>query len=121
MFSFRNVLFLSLALALFSACGGNTETDAATADTPAENPDFQISLAQWSLHKSIFGELGNDWSWFGRMLQESPDSLLRGEIDPMDFPQIAAEEFDIHIIELVNTFYYGKANDMSYWEQFKAK
>lgn len=121
MFSFRNVLFLSLALALFSACGGNTETDAATADTPAENPDFQISLAQWSLHKSIFGELGNDWSWFGRMLQESPDSLLRGEIDPMDFPQIAAEEFDIHIIELVNTFYYGKANDQDYWEQFKAK
>jgi sugar phosphate isomerase/epimerase/uncharacterized protein YceK len=123
MLKLQNLFFVLLTFALLSACGSKTEKtneeDMAT-NTEASS-DYQISLAQWSLHKSIFGELPSDWSWFGRMLQESPDSLLRGEIDPMDFPQIAAEEYGIHTIELVNTFYYGKAKDMDYWMDFKAK
>jgi len=121
MLSLRNVLFLLLSLALFSACGGNTASDseATSEDTMEENSDFQISLAQWSLNGGFFGEL--DWTSFGRYLQESPDSLLQGDLDPMDFPQIAAEEYDLHIIELVNTFYFSKANDMDYWMDFKAK
>ncbi|WP_235297200.1 sugar phosphate isomerase/epimerase family protein [Portibacter marinus] len=79
---------------------------------------FEISLAQWSLHKSFFGDLNNDWAWFGKMLRESPDSLLRGDLHPDDFPEIAAG-FDVNIIELVNTFYYSKAEDMDYWQAFK--
>lgn len=122
MHSLRNLFFLLISLSLFTACDGNTaggEEDTQET-TMEENPDFQISLAQWSLHNSFFGELPSDWSWFGRMLQESPDSLLRGELDPMDFPQIAAD-YGVNSIELVNTFYYGKANDMDYWARFKEK
>jgi sugar phosphate isomerase/epimerase len=82
-------------------------------------PDFQISLAQWSLHNSFFGKIKGR-EWFDKMLEESPDSILRGNLDPMDFPTIAAG-YGIKSIELVNVFYYGKANDMAYWKTFKQK
>ncbi len=52
---------------------------------------FKISLAQWSLHRSIFA----------------------GKIDPLTFPHIAAEH-GIMGIEYVNQFYKGKAEDMHY-------
>lgn len=96
------------------------DTMANTSTTVVEaTPDFQISLAQWSLHKSFFGEL-KGWEWFGKMLIESPDSLLQGPLNPDDFPKIAAG-YGIKSIELVNTFYYSKANDMDYWKNFKQK
>ena len=105
-----------------SSCGSETQsTDEIAA--PAEmaaSPDFQISLAQWSLHKTFFGAGIADWRTFGRLLQESPDSVLQGDKDPMEFPQMAAE-YGVNSIELVNTFYYGKADDMAYWEAFKQK
>ncbi|MCK5443275.1 MAG: sugar phosphate isomerase/epimerase [Maribacter sp.] len=80
-------------------------------------PDFQISLAQWSLHKTFFGVESMDWAAFGKTLMESPDDLLKGP-DPMDFPAMAAE-YGVNSIELVNTFYYSKADDMEYWTAFK--
>lgn len=100
MLSLRNLLFLLLSISLFTACGGNTPTEEENTDstTVEETVDYQISLAQWSLHKGFFGEL-----------------------NPMDFPQISAEKFGIYSIELVNTFYIEKANDMDYWMDFKAK
>ncbi len=51
---------------------------------------------------------------------ESPDDLLKGELDPVDFPAIAAG-YGIHSIELVNTFYYSKAADQAFWTGFKQK
>lgn len=84
-------------------------------------PDLKISLAQWSLHKSFFGNtLNGDWASFGRLLKENPDSLLQGKLHPDDFPKIAAG-YGIKIIELVNTFYYSKAKDTAYWTGFKKK
>ncbi len=85
------------------------------------NPDWNISLAQWSLHKSFFGNtLNGDWAQFGKMLMESPDSLLKGTLDPNNFPQIAAG-YGVNTIELVNTFYFSKAKDTAYWAAFKTK
>ncbi len=85
----------------------------------AKTPDYTISLAQWSLHKSFFGDSRNgDWEEFGRLLREAPDSLYRGEIHPDDFPAIA-KGYGINIIELVNVFYFNKAKNMEYWEGFK--
>jgi sugar phosphate isomerase/epimerase len=86
---------------------------------PAEAPgDFRISLAQWSLHRTFFGEV--DWPTFGQTLMESPDDVLRGEVDPIEFPAMAAG-YGIDSIELVNTFYFGKVNDQAYWTEFKTK
>ncbi|WP_082391137.1 sugar phosphate isomerase/epimerase family protein [Jiulongibacter sediminis] len=109
-------LFLSFTL-LFTACNSSTESE----QTAEETSDYKISLAQWSLHKSFFGDaLNGNWAEFGRLLMESPDSLLQGELDPNDFPSIA-KEMGFNTIELVNTFYFSKANDTEFWEGFKAK
>ncbi|MCA0365843.1 MAG: sugar phosphate isomerase/epimerase [Bacteroidetes bacterium] len=86
-----------------------------------EKPDRNISLAQWSLHKSFFGDaLNGDWEAFARLLKENPDSLLQGKLNPDDFPKIAAG-YGVNTIELVNTFYFSKAKDMAYWEAFKKR
>lgn len=111
--------FSILALAtvgtlLLSACGKTEKAD-------ETESDWNISLAQWSLHKSFFGDaLNGNWQEFGRLLREAPDSLLQGSLKPIDFPSIA-KGYGINIIELVNTFYFGKANDMAYWEDFKKR
>jgi sugar phosphate isomerase/epimerase len=53
---------------------------------------FEISLAEWSLHRA----------------------LRAGEIDNLDFARIAREEFDIAAIEYVNSFFKDKATDAAY-------
>lgn len=98
-----------------------TETSTEENEVEAEEQPFKISLAQWSLHKSFFGpSLNGDWAAFGKMLQEAPEELLQGDLNPDNFPSIAAS-YGVNTIELVNTFYYGKANDQAYWEAFKKK
>ena len=91
-----------------------------TGSTSETNPDFKISLAQWSLHQTYFGGAIDDWQEFGRLLRESPDSLLQGKINPKDFPEVAAG-YGIYSIELVNTFYFSKGGDNAYWKEFKKK
>ena len=50
---------------------------------------FEISLAQWSLHKAIFGK----------------------KMDAGDFPKVTKEEFGINAVEYVNQFYKDKKKD----------
>jgi len=108
-----------LLLFIFSCSSKPQEpTDMPTEE--ATEPTFKISLAQWSLHRSFFGGAITDWDAFGRMLKESPDSLLQGELDPMDFPAIAAG-YGVNSIELVNTFYFSKAQDEAYLTTFRNK
>lgn len=53
---------------------------------------FDISLAQWSLHKTLFA----------------------GKLDNLDFSKVAAQTYGIHAVEYVNQFFKDKANDKSY-------
>src|SRR5690606_17960369 len=55
-------------------------------------PIFKISLAQWSLHRTIFG----------------------GQLDPLDFARVARNDFGIDAVEYVNQFYKGKGEDRAY-------
>ncbi len=110
----------ALVFSINSCKNGESMENPEPTTTMEKETDFEISLAQWSLHKSFFGDLGNDWAWFGKMLAESPDSLLRGDLNPDDFPTIA-KEYGVDIIELVNTFYFSKADDMEYWKGFKQR
>lgn len=57
-----------------------------------QEPPFKISLAQWSLNRTI----------------------RAGELDNLDFARCAREEFDIAAIEFVNTFFKDKARDAAY-------
>ena len=107
------ILCIILGTAMLLGCTPKTKTD--------PKPDLNISLAQWSLHKSFFGDaLNGDWAAFGRLLMQNPDSLLQGKLNPDDFPKIAAG-YGVNTIELVNTFYFSKAKDMAYWEGFKKR
>ena len=59
--------------------------------------DFEISLAQWSLHRSLYS----------------------GELDHLDFAKISKENFGIYAIEYVNSFFFEKAEDKSYLKEMK--
>jgi len=58
---------------------------------------FDISLAQWSLHKM----------------------LHRKELDNLDFPKFTKETFDIHAVEYVNRFF--KSTEASYLSELKKR
>jgi sugar phosphate isomerase/epimerase len=57
-----------------------------------QNSFFEISLAEWSLHKTLFSK----------------------KIDNLDFPVVAKKEFGISAIEYVNAFFKDKAKDTKY-------
>ncbi len=53
---------------------------------------FKISLAQWSLHRSLFNK----------------------EIDNFDFIRLTKTKYKISAVEYVNTFFFDKAEDKNY-------
>lgn len=100
--------------------GVNTQSVGEKAMSQSSSNEFQLSLAQWSLHRSFFGEtMKKGWGHFAKTLRENPDQLLQGELDPFDFPSISLNKYGIDCIELVNTFYFTKANDDAYWDSYK--
>ena len=60
---------------------------------------FDISLAQWSLHRHLYD----------------------GKIDNLDFPIIAKEEFGISGVEYVNQFFKDKAKDGKYLSELRKR
>jgi sugar phosphate isomerase/epimerase len=64
-----------------------------------EEPRFQISLAQWSLHRTI----------------------RSGALDHLEFAQKAAEDFGIHAIEYVNQFFPDKATNDAYLKEMNQR
>lgn len=64
-------------------------------------PFFDISLAQWSLHRA-YGIRGGEPT-----------------LDPLYFAQTTHETFDINAIEYVNIFYFDKAEDQNYLNELK--
>ncbi len=60
---------------------------------------FKISLAEWSLHKTLFA----------------------GELKNMDFPAKAKNDFGITAVEYVNQFFKDKAGDTSYLSELRSR
>jgi len=60
--------------------------------SPSKKLWFDISLAEWSLHKELFAK----------------------KITNLDFPELARKEFGIGIVEYVNQFFKDKAEDKTY-------
>ncbi len=115
---------LGMSASTFS-CSDNTNesnTKKAVKDMVTQkDPFFKISLAQWSLHNSFFGEIlkSGDWEKFRKLLMSDPDALLQGHLKPIDFPTIAKKDFGVDAIELVNTFYFSKGKDTAYWKDYR--
>lgn len=91
--------FGTLASGLY-ACNDGTATGdpdkkdsaAGSTSTTAAKLFFEISLAQWSLHKELWDK----------------------KLDNLDFPLVARRDYDISIVEYVNTFFKDKAKDEKY-------
>ena len=62
------------------------------APAAAKEPLYKISLAQWSLHNTLFS----------------------GKLDNLDFPRAAKQQFGIEAVEYVNQFFKDKARDEDY-------
>lgn len=82
------------------ACSGNPKTSNENKMTANANPlFFKISLAEWSLHRSI----------------------RAGDLDHLDFPALARNEFGIDAVEYVNGFFKDKAKDTAYLAELKRR
>ena len=68
------------------------------APTPDE-PLFRISLAEWSLHRT----------------------LRSGRLDNLDFPRTARRAYTIDAVEYVNTFFKDRAEDTAYLRDLKGR
>ncbi len=64
-----------------------------------KEPLFKISLAEWSLHKTLFS----------------------GKLDNLDFPKVTKEEYGIDAVEYVNQFFPTKAKDEKYLADLKGR
>jgi L-ribulose-5-phosphate 3-epimerase len=60
---------------------------------------FQISLAQWSLHRALFSK----------------------QLDNLDFARVAKNDYGIDAIEYVNQFFKDKAKDNKYLAEMKKR
>lgn len=60
---------------------------------------FMISLAEWSLHRTLFAK----------------------KLDHLDFPKVARQDYGLEAIELVNQFFKDKARDLDYLNEFKKR
>ncbi len=64
-----------------------------------EELPFRISLAQWSLHRT----------------------LRAGELSNLDFPAFARERFELDAVEYVNSFFKDKATDFRYLAELRKR
>ena len=95
-FSRRRFLASSLASAVILP--GCRKSAAVGGETGAE-PLYQISLAEWSLHRAI-REQG---------------------MDPLDFPVVAARDFGIQAVEYVNQLFMDKGGDQAWLTELKKR
>lgn len=81
----REFLQLSAGLGAVGALG-------CVATSTKVRAPFEISLAEWSLHRA----------------------LQSGQMTNLDFPTVARRDFDIGVVEYVNSFFKDKARDEMY-------
>jgi L-ribulose-5-phosphate 3-epimerase len=79
--------FLATAAAAAATCQATS-----THGFAPSAPLFRISLAEWSLHRTLFA----------------------GKLDNLDFPRAARQQFGIAAVEYVNQFFKDKAKDAAY-------
>lgn len=85
--------FLAASSAVASGLvAGRLASAAETAVAAEAALPFRISLAEWSLHSTIFA----------------------GKLDNLDFPRAAKQQFGIAAVEYVNQFFKDKAKDTEY-------
>jgi L-ribulose-5-phosphate 3-epimerase len=96
-FSNRRGFLKSSALAAAGTAIASLAQNCSSAD---DKPlAFKVSLAQWSLHKTLFS----------------------GKLKNLDFAQQATTEYGIDAVEYVNQFFKDKAQDQQYLAEMKSR
>lgn len=88
-----------LATSAAVAAGVASGLSSSMARSEEKQPLFKISLAEWSLHRTIFG----------------------GKLNNLDFAKAAKEDYGIEAIEYVNQFFKDKAKDQAYLADLKSR
>jgi L-ribulose-5-phosphate 3-epimerase len=83
----------------FGAGIGCTLNRARTGRSAGAKKAFQISLAEWSLHRTLFA----------------------GKLDHLDFAKTAKQDYGIEAVEYVNQFFKDKAKDQAYLTELKKR
>ncbi|MBM3402893.1 MAG: TIM barrel protein [Bacteroidetes bacterium] len=83
---------IALMPSAFYSCSPKLENGNNPNAANVKNSFFEISLAQWSLHRTLRSK----------------------KIDNLDFPVVTKKEFGISAVEYVNTFFKDKAKDTAY-------
>ena len=110
------VFAAGMASPLIAGC----QSGPATAEDGRAGSDLKLSLGQWSLHRTLFGQ-----SWHELAAQYSMSDLadglryrhgeiVAGPLDPLDFAPFTRETFGINAVEDVNAFYFDKAGNDAY-------
>ncbi len=100
--SYGGVLGRRAFLRAGAALVGGLALRPAWGDPPADEtkePLFRISLAQWSLHRTIFA----------------------AELDHLDFARAARDHYGLDAVEYVNQFFRDKAADQDYLQQMRRR
>jgi hypothetical protein len=84
--------FLAASASVAGTLAAAPRAFAAAEAAAGAEPAFKISLAQWSLHNTLFS----------------------GKLDNLDFPRTAKQQFGIDGVEYVNQFFKDKAQDADY-------
>lgn len=87
------------ALTMGSVAFGQEQAAEKKKKVAAKDLPFKISLAEWSLHRTI----------------------REGKLDNLDFAKLAKEEFKISAVEYVNQFFKDKAEDKAYLGELKKR
>lgn len=91
--------FLGTVAAIPAALTGRAALAAGVKAARPDEPLFRISLAEWSLHRT----------------------LGAGELDHLDFPATARGAYALDAVEYVNTFFKDKARDAGYLRELKRR
>ncbi len=80
--------------------------------------NLKLSLSQWALHRSIFGNSKDNYEEWQKLLHSEPDKLWQGELHPLDFPK-KAKELGFDAVEYVNSLIFGHATDKAFLGELK--
>src|SRR5687768_6835505 len=97
-FTRREILQASAAAFLVPALA-RAVTLSAAGQQKAPSPPFRISLAQWSLHRT----------------------LRAGTLDHLDFAKVTRQEYGLEAVEYVNSFFKDRAKDAAYLAEMNTR
>ncbi|MBG80930.1 MAG: xylose isomerase [Phycisphaerae bacterium] len=84
---------------VIGSCRSSQQTNSEKNTVDQDSNAYPISLAQWSLHRTI----------------------RSGELDPLDFAKVTRETYDLGGVEYVNSFFKDKASDEAYLAELRTR